>query len=295
MSDDHDTMIRTLEATGQFRILRRLGERVPVEPPSGIVPKLAIYLDTETTGLDPAKDEIIELAMIPFTYGDDGTIYEIGTPFQAFREPSQPIPPEITLLTGITDEMVAGHTISVEEVAAFIEPAVLIIAHNAGFDRLFAERFCEAFTFKSWACSVSQIPWKEEGFPGTRLAYLASHMGFFFDGHRAVEDCRAAIELLALPLPRSGRTGLAALLECARLPTWRIWAENSPFDLKDVLKVRGYRWNDGSNGKPRAWWADIPDERRESELTFLVQEIYQREIDLRPVLITAFDRFSDRV
>jgi DNA polymerase-3 subunit epsilon len=293
--NDHAALIRTLEATGEYRVLRRLRPRASTAPPPGVTPKLAIFLDVETTGLDPLKDEVIELAMVPFKYGDDGTIYEIGEAFQSFREPIRPIPHDVTKLTGITNEMVAGHAINPDAVAAFIEPAVLIIAHNAGFDRLFAERYWPVFAAKAWACSNTEVPWKAEGFAGTRLGYLAQGFGFFFDGHRAAEDCAAAIELLARPLPVSGRTGLAVLLETARLPTWRIWALNSPFDLKDALKARGYRWNDGSNGKPKSWFVDVPDGAVGAEMQFLEKEIYQRPANPRLVRVTAFDRFSDRV
>lgn len=295
MNVDHESAIQTLEATGDFRVLRRLGRRVPLTPPPAAVLKRAIFLDVETTGLDPARNEVIELAMVPFTYGDDGTIYEIGEAFQAFREPTSPIPPEITELTGITNEMVAGRSIDPADVAAFAASAVLIVAHNAAFDRGFAERLCDIFTTKAWACSVTQIPWKDEGFPGTRLAYLASHLGFFFDGHRAVEDCLAAVELLSRPLPKAGVSALTALLAQARRPSWRIWAEQAPFDLRNVLKARGYRWNDGTNGRPRSWWIDVANDQREGELQFLQREIYQAEVDLDTVRITAFDRFSDRV
>ena len=43
------------------------------------------------------------------------------------------------------------------------------------------------------------------------------------------------------------------LLEKARRPGWRIWAENSPFELKDELKARGYRWNGDGRPNPKAW------------------------------------------
>ncbi|WP_018113012.1 exonuclease domain-containing protein [Caulobacter sp. UNC279MFTsu5.1] len=59
--------------------------------------------DVETTGLDWRQDEIIELAMVPFRYGVDGRIYEVGKAFHGFRQPTRPIPPEITALTGIDD------------------------------------------------------------------------------------------------------------------------------------------------------------------------------------------------
>ena len=89
-------------------------------------------------------------------------------------------------------------------------------------------------------------------------------------------------------------TELAQLLERARQPTWRIWAENSPFDLKDVLKARGYRWNGEGSGSPKAWFIDVTDDAREAELAFLNAEIYQGEIELLVQKLTAYDRFSDR-
>ena len=117
----------------------------------------------------------------------------------------------------------------------------------------------------------------------------------FHDGHRALEDCRALLEILAAPLPRSGVSALAALLEAARRPTVRIWAVESPFDLKDSLKARGYRWNDGGDGRPRAWWIDVDETDVAAEKRFLETEIYQRDIDLPHTRITAFERFTDRV
>ena len=85
------------------------------------------------------------------------------------------------------------------------------------------------------------------------------------------------------------------LLQRARQPGWRIWAENSPFDLKDQLKARGYRWNgDGCCG-PSAWFIDVDDNTKEQELGFLRTEVYQRNLDPMVRRITAFERFSDRI
>ena len=74
-----------------------------------------------------------------------------------------------------------------------------------------------------------------------------------------------------------------------------MWAENSPFDLKDVLKARGYRWNgEGTGASPKAWFIDVADGDREAELAFLKSEIYRGEIDLLTRRIDAYDRFSAR-
>lgn len=285
-------MRQALEATGRFRVLEKLAAPTPIAPPPGA--RMALYVDTETTGLDPRKDEIIELAMVPFYYEEDGRIVGVGEPFTGFREPSEPISPEVTALTGITNDVVAGQAIDPEAVAAFVSPAVLIVAHNAAFDRRFLERFSAVFTTKAWACSMAEVPWKDEGHEGAKLAFLALEQGFFYDRHRALNDCHAAIELLSRPLAKSGDLAFARLLASARVPTFRIWAENSPFELKGVLKARGYRWNAEASFGPRCWYIDVVEAAREAELAFLWTEIYRREADLIVRRIVAYDRYSER-
>jgi DNA polymerase-3 subunit epsilon len=75
----------------------------------------------------------------------------------------------------------------------------------------------------------------------------------------------------------------------------RIWAEQSPFELKDSLKKRGYRWNDGSDGPPKSWYVDVRESELEVEIAFLKAEIYLREVDPRLQTVTAFTRFSARL
>lgn len=293
-SDDLEGMARALEASGDYRVVRRLRPRTPKIPPLGTPLRHGLVVDVETTGLDARQHEIIELAMTPFSYGLDGTIFTVGESFQGLREPRTPIPDEISAITGITNAMVAGQAIDLAKMASFIEPASLIIAHNAAFDRRFLERFSSLFIAKPWACSLVQIDWASEGYEGTKLGYLAQAAGFFYERHRAVHDCLATVELLALPLPRSRVSGLSRLLDAARLPNVRIWAEDSPFEAKDTLKARGYRWNGDPGSHPRAWYIDVPEALHEAELLYLKTEIYRRELTLPMRWIDAHDRFSDR-
>ncbi len=293
---NHEDLIETLEATGDYRVLRRLRPRTRYHEPDGSDTKLAIFIDLETTGLDPEKNEIIELAMVPFKFSGDGRIFEVYEAFNELQEPSSgTVPEEITRITGITTDMVRGQKIDGDKVTEIAAPAALVIAYNASFDRKFAEKAFDVFSTKSWACSMTQVPWTEEQFEGVKLEYLAMKSGFFYDGHRAAVDCYAAIELLSKPLPRSSRSALQALLEEARKPTCRVWAEGAPYDFKDHLKARGYRWSDGTDGRPRSWYRDVLEDDLEAELSYLRKDIYQRDADIRVAKITAFDRFSDRV
>jgi DNA polymerase III subunit epsilon len=290
----NDEIISALEATGNFRVLRKVSPRRFINTPDGAATKRALFVDVETTGLTPERDEIIELAMVPFTYGMDGMIFEVEEPFQGFQDPSQPISPEITKITGIDQSMVAGQHLDLSAIEGIVSKADIVIAHNAGFDRKFLERFSQVFATMPWGCSATQVDWKSEGFEGTRLGYLLYRAGYFYDQHRALNDCYAAIELLSTTLPVSGKPALQVLLENARAVTWRIWATHAPYDLKDQLKKRGYKWSAGENGTQRAWYVDVSQEQRDAEVAFLHVEIYRYDAPITIKRVDAYDRFSDR-
>ena len=292
-NDELSQMAQMLEKSGDFRILRRLVPRDVFEPmPDNEPIKIGVVFDVETTGLDPKVHEVIELGMVKFAYCVDGRVVHVIDCLGALNEPTNPIPPEITALTGITNDMVAGKQIDAAAVSSFVADANIVIAHNANFDRKFAERYWPQFVHKHWGCSVTEIDWRANGFEGSRLGYLLIGAGLFHDAHRAVDDCRALLEVLAMPLTKSGRPALASLLDCARQNTVRIWAEGAPYDLKDELKRRKYRWNDGSDGRPRSWHIEIEESLLEEEIRFLREEIYRRDIDLFVQPVTALTRFS---
>ena len=292
--DNVEHTIVALEASGNYRVLRRLLSRTRSELRTSSATRLGLFLDTETTGTDHATDEIIELAMVSFTYSLDGAILAVGAPFSALNEPSVPISLVSAALTCITQKMAAGHRIDAGAVERFVSPAALVIAHHAGFDRPFVERSWPVFETKPWACSMTRIPWTDEGFDGVKLRYLAILCGFFYDAHRASADCDAAIELLSRPLPRSQRRALAVLLEAARQSTYRVWAENSPFEQKDVLKKRGYRWSGDEGRPPRCWYVDVAEHQREAETVFLVESVLGADANPHVDRLTALTRFSAR-
>jgi DNA polymerase-3 subunit epsilon len=70
---DYETAAWMLEATGDYRVLRRLQPRPVIDfhtPCEGR--KIAVILDTETTGLDHTRDEVIELGIVAFVYDEEG-------------------------------------------------------------------------------------------------------------------------------------------------------------------------------------------------------------------------------
>lgn len=288
---DDEAMACHLEATGNYRILRKLSPRSVFEHARPEFPRQGVILDTETTGLNYRSDEIIEIGVIAFTFNNAGEIGDVTGVYGGLQQPTVPIPAEITRLTGITDDMVAGQVIDVARLKALIEPADLIIAHNAGFDRPFCEAFSPIFAHKAWACSVSEIDWSARGFEGSKLGYLIGQSGYFHDGHRAIDDCFALLEVLGQTRPDSTTAPFAELYQASQRSRVRVYAENSPFDMKGHLKARGYRWADGSDGRPKSWWVELPEEKVDEELHFLRTEIYRWDADPLVKYLTAFDRF----
>lgn len=293
--ENEEALARQLEETGRFRILRKLVPRPIINQADSEFNKLAVLVDTETTGLNYTRDQVIEIGAVAFTYNDDGAFGDVVGVFSGLQQPSTSIPLEITRLTGITDEMVAGHKLDLKALEEIIEPADLIIAHNAGFDRPFCEKLSPIFALKAWACSVSEIRWADLGFEGTKLGYLVGQSGLFHNGHRAADDCHALLEVLVRPVGQSEAIPFAELLDASRKLRIRIYAENSPFDLKDHLKSRGYRWSDGNDERPKAWWIEVDEADYAEELHYLRTDIYRwKDAEPLSIKMTALDRFKGR-
>jgi DNA polymerase-3 subunit epsilon len=293
---DLEQLAFRLEQSADYRILRRVPvvARYADDDPAA-VKRLGLIVDIETTGLDPACDRIIELACLPFHFSSDGMLYDVLPGYAGFEDPGQPLPEEVVRLTGITDDQLLGAKLDDQAVNALAAPANLIIAHNAVFDRCFLERRFPLFVDKPWACSFGQVPWAEEGFGSAKLDYLLTRFGVFFDGHRAMADCRAVLHLLSLTLP-SGRPILPLLLANARRRAFRIWALEAPIECKDLLKERGYRWNNGGDGRPRAWFRDLDRDLVLEEELFLAEKIYDGGACRHELIrIDYSNRFSDRV
>lgn len=277
MSDDPEAMARELEATGRYRVLRRLEPRNRWHDPDGSELRTALVVDVETTGLDPDRDAVIQFCGIPFTYDPaSGRIFTVGTPYTGYEDPGRPIPAFVTRLTGITDADVAGQRLDEAAIGALVEPAVLVIAHNASFDRPFLDRRLPAiFSGKHWACSVEGIPWDRYGIPSRRLEYLLyQRHRLFFDAHSAVTDCQALLHALAEPF-EDGVLPLALLLDGARKRWLRIWAVGSPIEQKDLLKARGYRFNGSGGRHAKTWYKELAEgPESEAELAWLRETIY---------------------
>ncbi len=257
---------------GEFRLLQRIpfsrpDFRIPVTlnaaQPGEKIAQLVI-LDTETTGLNPNEDKIIELGMVRATFSvDRGLLLSVDDIYDGFEDPGRPLPPEIVRLTHITDNMVRGQRLDDEYVIKMLAGNVLVTAHNAGFDRPFFDRRFPIISDNSWACSQKGIDWESLGSNGLKLEYLLMSRGWFYDAHRANIDCLALLWLLYI---EPGAFGM--LLKNAYSSTYRFETCNSPYEVKDDLKRRGFRF-EKVNGVP--YWYKLVNRR--SELEKLQQDV----------------------
>ncbi|MCF8506997.1 MAG: 3'-5' exonuclease [Caulobacter sp.] len=271
-----ETLIAQLEATGRYRILRRLDDSPPFPaPPPDAQLRLAAFVDLETTSLQPESCEVIEIAIVRFEYcARTSQITRIVDSFDQLNQPSGSIPAEVSKITRITDAMVRGQKADLAAASAMLEEVDIVVAHNAAFDRPVLERLVPIAAEKAWACSQRDIPWLDEGCDSGKLAFLGMSHGFYYEGHRAENDCRAGIVLLAQRLAVSGRPALAVLLDSARRVAKRVWAVRAPFEMKDVLKENGYRWFTGSAKRAKCWWKEVEAGALEAELAWLGEKIY---------------------
>ena len=99
--------------------------------------RYAIF-DTETTGLDPERDRLVQIGAVRGAHGR--RIH--GETFETLVDPGGPIPASASRVHGITDERVAGAPGAVAALAAFHHFAreAVLVAHNAPFDLAFLRR-----------------------------------------------------------------------------------------------------------------------------------------------------------
>ena len=157
-----------------------------------------VVIDTETTGLDPAKDKLVEIAAVATT------AERVVGMWATLVDPGIPIPPETMGIHGITDAMVKGQP-SAEDASAFLfEFANIVtqdgrglhyVAHNAAFDGGFVS------TLQPWLCTkrLSQQVWPDA--PNHRNQTLRYWRDLKFDdygiqAHRALGDAIVTAALM---------------------------------------------------------------------------------------------------
>ncbi|HET6878411.1 MAG TPA: DEDD exonuclease domain-containing protein [Jatrophihabitans sp.] len=175
-----------------------------------------VVVDLETTGGSAQADAITEIGAVKVRGG------EVLGEFQTLVDPARAIDPYVSVLTGITQAMVAGAPAIGGVLPAFLEFArgAVLVAHNAPFDIGFLKAACTAsavawpgFTVVDTAVLARRVLTRDE-VPNCKLATLAP----FFraattPNHRALDDARATVDVLHGLIARLGALGVQSLPE----------------------------------------------------------------------------------
>ena len=222
-----------------------------------MIRRLAI-LDTETSGLDPASDVCVEVAVVLYDVEHRAPVAsfaslvrsEVNGAYDVNRIPVEILkdaqPPDVVW----------------RRVSLFCETADVFVAHRAEFDRSFTPEPLRSS--RPWVCSKFHVPWPE-GKPGDHLVHLAlAHGVAVAQAHRARTDCDTLARLFSRV---AERCDLQELLRLAMRPRKR-YESLAPFSEKDVVKASGFAWN----AAKKVWEAELPEEDV-TKLPFRVSEV----------------------
>lgn len=282
-----EDLAKVLEESSDFKVLRRVSSP-SIEEAFEEGSRCALIVDTETTGLNISDDEVIEIGFVLVEYNEK-RIVSIQDYGNEMREPNKPISETVQRITGITPSMVRGKEIDEGRVLSALARANIVVAHNAEFDRPMCERLIPEFKNKPWACTLKEINWDKFGYESVKLKYLLIESGYFFEGHRALDDCMAVKQLMSLVSP-SGESFFAHLMASARSQSFKFLVK-SPYELREVFRSNRYRWST-LLGRTKGQWVKtvhLPD--KASEIDFLVG-FGERGVSFEIIEQDAFTRYS---
>jgi len=210
-----------------------------------------LLLDTETTGLDATKEQVIEVAVARYDL-DHATIIEsfaslITAPGNAAEHVNR-IP------AAVLPDAPAARPVW-ERVLDMARRSDVVAAHRAEFDKAFVDASLAkeglAVLDRPWMCTKFDTPWPKQAKPGESLIYLAlgHDLGVAY-AHRAMAD----IDLMARVFTRAKEMG-ADLHEMVRLalrPKSKL-ISLAPFEQKDVVKQNGFAWDP----EAKVWWRSM--------------------------------------
>ncbi|MCB0341629.1 MAG: 3'-5' exonuclease [Pseudobdellovibrionaceae bacterium] len=205
---------------------------------------LILGLDFETTGLDATENRVIEIGAVVWDT-------DRRRPVQLFSELIKPephiqLPPEITEVTGITQEDI--DRFGEDGVAAFsrlqdlVSQCDYVVAHNVSFDRSFYENELMRCGFvadpsKPWIDTLYDLPFSNR-VSSRKLTHVAADYGVFNPySHRALFDVITMLQLLS-------QFDFDEVLVRQKSPNVEV-VSHVTYDEREEAKKMGFRWDAG--------------------------------------------------
>lgn len=202
-----------------------------------------LIIDTETTGLDPKVDKVVELAAVLYSVDHQTTLHQMSSLCEAkdnAAEHINHIPP--SALRNVKDRLESR---SIDLFRAMADEASFLVAHNADFDRQWFASGADNYLMNSktqqplrWLCTMSDFTWPRQNKPSDSLINLALAHGIgVASAHRALADC----QLIASLFDRLSKEELISVLEEALVPR-RWYQAKVSYSDRELAKSAGFRW-----------------------------------------------------
>lgn len=219
--------------------------------------KLVAIVDTETSGLDLATGELLEVAVALWSF-DLGLVHAGSVPVRAEANGAAAvngIPLALVQSFGRTrdglDVWLAGMTAGADA----------IVAHNADFDR----QWLPELHGRPWICTANDVAWPESLTSRSLAALALAHGVGVVDAHRALADVMTLVRLFGAVQARGH--SMRELLSAGLRPKATFRALVS-YDEREKAKAEGFRWDAGR----RVWVRKMAVEDA-SRLPFKVQQM----------------------
>lgn len=170
-----------------------------------------VAVDLETTGLDPAADEIVSVGWVCLT----GERIDLSTAGHRLVAPGRAVPEESAILHGITDDRAARGAAPRDVLAEVLSVLAgkVLVAHNASFELDFLDAACArvlggrfvAPAVDTLALAARRLPWRDVTFGPRELrldALRRRHNLPRYRAHDALSDALAAAELFLAQLAK---------------------------------------------------------------------------------------------
>lgn len=226
---------------------------------------MILILDTETTGLDPKKDHLIEVGAARF---DEclGQLVECRSwMVHPFRLEFANTAIDVNGILEQTIKRGAPGSHVAEELNEWSGQHRCVVAHNASFDQKWFTQFPNP-----WVCSEYDIEWPKDIGSGSLEKLALAHGIGVMPGHRAIYDVLTLVRVFER-VAEMGRD-LEAMITKAMLPK-SLFQSKHPFASNDTASKAGFRWD----GDRKAWCRKMTDDAAKLLQSTYPYNIYKLE------------------